>query len=86
LVRYAIYTRTKDGVIERVSYAVSIYRKGSETCYIHKELIAGFPEPAVFWASNTGASVGIAPMESPSISSDPKADQIPEPKDKKPTG
>jgi hypothetical protein len=74
LVRYAIYTRTKDGVIERVSYAVSIYRKGSETCYIHKELISGFPEPVVFWASDTGASVGIAPMDSPSISPNPKTD------------
>jgi hypothetical protein len=74
LVRYAIYTRTKDGVIERVSYAVSIYHKGSETSYIYKELLSGFPEPVVFWASNTGASVGIAPMESPSISPDPKTD------------
>jgi hypothetical protein len=74
LIRYAIYTRTKDGVIERVSYAVSIYRKGSETCYIYKELLSGFPEPVVFWASSTGASVGIAPIDSPSISPDPKTD------------
>jgi hypothetical protein len=72
LVRYAIYTRTAKGVIERVSYAVSIYRKGSETVYIHKELLSDFPEPVVFWASNTGASVGIAPLVSASISSDPK--------------
>ena len=86
MVRYAIYTRTKEGVIERVSYAVSIYRKGSKTSYIHEELLSGFPEPVVFWASNTGASVGIAPMGSPSISSDSKADQIPEQKNKKPTG
>jgi hypothetical protein len=74
VVRYAIYTRTKEGITERVSFAIAIYPKDAETAYIHKESLSGFPESVVFWDNSTGASVGIAPIESPPISPDPQAD------------
>jgi hypothetical protein len=32
--------------------------------YKHEEQITGFPESTVFWASNEGSTVGVAPLGS----------------------
>ena len=65
---YAVYIRTKEGYIERMKNVVShlphIARPlcGTSNPYVFEELLVGFPESMVFWATSTGPSIGIAPL------------------------
>ena len=62
MVKYVPYVRTKEGYIERKSYAIF---NASENCldpYVHEEALIGWPESKVYWASRAGPSVGLAPL------------------------
>jgi hypothetical protein len=62
MVKYVPYVRTKEGYIERKSYAIF---NASENCldpYVHEEALIGWPESKVYWASQAGPSVGLAPL------------------------
>ena len=63
--RLVPYIRTADGYIERVSFA--IYNSPDDVLqpYVHEELLVGWPESKVFWATKAGACVGVAPICSP---------------------
>lgn len=63
--KYVPYIRTAEGHIERVSYAVYNSLGEPPAPYVHEQSISGWPEPRVFWAKETGASVGIAPLLTP---------------------
>lgn len=78
MVKYVPYVRTKEGHIERKSYAIF---NASESCvapYVHEESLVGWPESKVYWASQAGPSVGLAPLNF-------RPDRIPA-AEKKPTG
>ena len=62
MAKYVPYVRTKEGYIERKSYAIF---NASDSClvpYIHEESLVGWPESKVYWASEAGPSVGLAPL------------------------
>ncbi|MEO5655747.1 MAG: hypothetical protein ABIR00_07180 [Nitrosospira sp.] len=62
MAKYVPYVRTKEGYIERKSYAVF---NASDNClapYVHEESLIGWPESKVYWASQAGPSVGLAPL------------------------
>lgn len=56
------YIRTSEGTIERLSGAVFNASDGSLDPYVHEESLVGWPESKVFWAKETGPSVGVAPF------------------------
>ena len=62
--RFVPYLRSPEGDIERVSFAV--YNAMNEVLYpyVHEQLLEGWPEQKVFWATKSGPSVGIAPLSS----------------------
>ena len=60
--KYVPYIRTAEGYIERVSYAVFNSPDEPPAPYVHEQPISGWPESKVFWAKETGPSVGIAPL------------------------
>jgi hypothetical protein len=62
--KYVPYIRTVEGYIERVSYAIFNSSDDSLDPYVHEESLVGWPETKVFWAKNTGPSVGLAPLNS----------------------
>lgn len=68
--KYAVYIRTEEGYIERMKNVISNLPYdarapyGSLTPYVHEEELVGFPESVVLWETGTGASVGIAPIDS----------------------
>ena len=62
MAKYVPYIRTKEGYIERKSYAIF---NASESCvvpYVHEESLVGWPESKVYWAREAGPSVGLAPL------------------------
>jgi hypothetical protein len=62
MVKYVPYVRTKEGHIERKSYAIF---NASDNClapYVHEESLVGWPESKVYWARQAGPSVGLAPL------------------------
>ena len=62
MAKYVPYVRTKEGYIERKSYAIF---NASDNClvpYVHEESLIGWPESKVYWASRAGPSVGLAPL------------------------
>lgn len=62
MAKYVPYIRTKEGYIERKSYAIF---NASDNClvpYVHEESLIGWPESKVYWASQAGPSVGLAPL------------------------
>ncbi|MEO9062182.1 MAG: hypothetical protein ABI270_09110 [Nitrosospira sp.] len=63
MTKYVPYIRTEQGYIERKDYAI-FNAYGSVSPYVHKEALAGWPEPMVFWDHPAGASVGLAPLPS----------------------
>ena len=60
--KYIRYVRTAEGHIERISYAVYSSPFDSFFPYLHEQSLMGWPESQVFWAKETGPSVGIAPL------------------------
>jgi hypothetical protein len=56
------YIRTAEGHIERISFA--IYNAPDDVLepYVYEERLVGWPESKVFWAKESGASIGVAPM------------------------
>ena len=62
MAKYVPYVRTKEGYIERKSYAIF---NASDSClvpYIYEESLVGWPESKVYWASEAGPCVGLAPL------------------------
>jgi hypothetical protein len=81
MLQYVLYSRTKEGHIERIAHAVyTCYHCLDDALnpfgcpdkfinqYMHEEALVGWPEPKVFWAKATGLSTGIAPL--PPLSKD----------------
>jgi hypothetical protein len=62
--KYVPYVRTAEGYIERISYAIFNSSDEHPPLYIHEQTVSGWPESRVFWAHETGPSVGIAPIPS----------------------
>jgi hypothetical protein len=56
------YIRNADGYIERLSDAVFNSSDDFLGPYVHEEPLVGWPETVVFWARETGPSIGIAPF------------------------
>ncbi len=64
MANFVYYLRNTDGCIKRLSNVIAIGPTGLLGGYKHEEQISGFPEPTVFWASNEGSAVGVAPLGS----------------------
>ncbi len=62
MAKYVPYVRTKEGYIERKSYAVFNASRNCLAPYVHEESLVGWPESKVYWASQAGPSVGLAPI------------------------
>lgn len=60
--KFVPYVRTAEGYIERISYAIFNSPDDSLDPYLYGEPLVGWPESQVFWAKDTGPSVGIAPL------------------------
>jgi hypothetical protein len=58
------YIRTADGHIQRAANA--IYNSPDDVLepYVHEERLVGWAESKVFWAKESGASIGVAPITS----------------------
>lgn len=56
------YVRTKEGDIERKPGVVVSCSDDSMDPYYFEAKLTGFPESKVYWASEIGPSVGIAPI------------------------
>ncbi|MBA4141732.1 MAG: hypothetical protein H0X43_01750 [Nitrosospira sp.] len=65
MTEYILYMRSETGTIERKSYYPIFWCYESLVPYPHEEPLIGWPESKVFWASQTGPSIGIAPVTSP---------------------
>jgi hypothetical protein len=70
MAKFVPYVRTQEGYVERKSYAVFNSSDTSLSPYVHEEPLIGWPESKVYWASEAGPSVGLAPLNSPSPHSD----------------
>jgi hypothetical protein len=64
MANFVYYLRNTEGGIERLSNVIAIGPTGLLGGYKHEEQITGFPEPIVFWATNEGSTVGVAPLGS----------------------
>jgi hypothetical protein len=64
MAHFVYYLRNTEGGIERLSNVIATGPAGLIGGYKHEEQITGFPEPTVFWASNEGSTVGVAPLGS----------------------
>ncbi|SEL55909.1 hypothetical protein [Nitrosovibrio tenuis] len=62
MAKYVPYVRTAEGRVERKSYAIFNATGDSLSPYVHEEPLVGWPESKVYWASEAGPSVGIAPL------------------------
>ena len=61
--KYVFYIRTQEGNIERLGNIIVDRPEGALLgAYAHEEPLMDFPETAVFWASELGLSMGIAPL------------------------
>ena len=73
--KYVLYSRTGDGYIERLPYAIyKCYHCPDDALnpsacpdnfinrYVHEETLVDWPEPKVFWAKESGPSLGIAAL------------------------
>ncbi len=60
--KYVPYVRTQEGYIERISFAIFNSSDGHPPLYTYEQPVSGWPESKVFWAHETGPSVGIAPI------------------------
>ena len=56
------YIRTADGAIQRISDGIYLGSTEFLEPYVYKQTLVGWPEPRVFWAKETGPSLGIAPL------------------------
>lgn len=59
---YVFYLRTEEGHIQRLSNIIATPRDGLLSDYTYKQTLINFPETTVFWASELGATIGIAPL------------------------
>ena len=64
MAKYVPYVRTPEGYVERKSYAVFNSSDISLSPYVYEEPLVGWPESKVYWASEAGPSVGLAPLNS----------------------
>jgi hypothetical protein len=74
--KYVPYVRTPEGYIERISYAIFNSSDGHPPLYIYEQPVTGWPESKVFWAHETGPSVGIAPILSCPIEMQPVVNSL----------
>jgi hypothetical protein len=60
--RFAIYVRTEDGSVRR-HHETAHYLPGFlDHPYVHEEQLVGWPESTVYWAEETGPTMGLAPV------------------------
>ena len=75
--KYVLYSCTKEGHVERMSYAIYKCYNCSDnssnpfSCpdnfinrYTHEETLVGWPEAKVFWEKESGLSLGLAALTS----------------------
>jgi hypothetical protein len=60
--RLVPYIRTADGSIQRLSDRIYDSCGDSLEPYVHTQNLVGWPEPRVFWAKESGPSLGVAPL------------------------
>ena len=60
--RLVPYIRTADGAIQRLSDRIYDSCGDSLEPYVYKQNLNGWPESRVFWAKETGPSLGVAPL------------------------
>ena len=60
--RLVPYIRTADGAIQRLSDRIYDSCGDSLEPYVYKQNLTGWPESRVFWAKETGPSLGVAPL------------------------
>ena len=60
--RLVPYIRTADGAIQRLSDRIYDSCGDSLEPYVHTQNLVGWPEPRVFWAKESGPSLGVAPL------------------------
>ena len=60
--RLVPYIRTADGAIQRLSDRIYDSCGDSLDPYVYKQNLTGWPESRVFWAKETGPSLGVAPL------------------------
>jgi hypothetical protein len=63
---YAVYERFGGGNLVRMPAlykpTAALSREQRESQFPHAERLLGWPERVVYWAHETGASMGVAPM------------------------
>ena len=60
--RLVPYIRTADGAIQRLSDRIYDSCGDSLEPYVYTQNLVGWPESRVFWAKETGPSLGVAPL------------------------
>jgi hypothetical protein len=60
--KFIFYLRTAEGHIERLGNMIAIGPESILDSYQYEEPLMDFPEPIVFWASEEGSSMGMAPL------------------------
>ena len=63
MTKYVLYMRTGEGTIQRRSNHPVFWCYESLIPYRHEESLRGWPESRVFWARQTGPTIGLAPLE-----------------------
>jgi hypothetical protein len=59
---YVPYVRTSNGTIHRLPESIFSLDEDPLHAYIYEEIIAGWPEPKVYWETSDGLSPGLAPL------------------------
>jgi hypothetical protein len=59
---YVPYVRTSNGTIHRLPESIFSLDEDPLHAYIYEEIIAGWPEPKVYWETSDGLSIGLAPL------------------------
>lgn len=64
MIKCVTYIRDTDGKIERKPNLTTDCADDSMDPYFFEDQLVGFPETKVYWASEVGPSVGLAPIHS----------------------
>jgi hypothetical protein len=60
--KYVIYRRDESGLLTRTHEPVVLTKQERVAEYPHRTRLLGWPETSVFWRSESGRSVGVAPL------------------------
>ena len=60
---FAIYVRTEEGLVRRHREMAHYLPGFLDHPYVHEEQLIDWPESKVFWAEETGPTMGLAPVD-----------------------